>query len=97
MLDFTNPEAHAWFKSIVPAADDGPRRQRLDGWRSTRACLWTCGCPPARTASPRTTGTPELWAPVNREFADEWKACRRAARGGRRCQWRLRPVRTTTA
>jgi len=31
MLDFTNPEAHAWFKSIVPARDDGPRRQRLYG------------------------------------------------------------------
>ena len=31
MLDFTNPEAHAWFKSIVPARDDGPWRQRLDG------------------------------------------------------------------
>jgi hypothetical protein len=29
MLDFTYPEAHAW--SIVPAGDDGPRRQRLDG------------------------------------------------------------------
>jgi len=31
MLDFTNPEAHAWFKSIVPTRDDGPRHQRLDG------------------------------------------------------------------
>lgn len=73
MLDFTNPEAHAWFKNIVlqGMADHG-----VSGWMAD----FGEGLPlDARLHSGEDPVAahnryPELWARVNREFADEWKA-----------------------
>jgi alpha-glucosidase (family GH31 glycosyl hydrolase) len=72
MLDFTNPEAHAWFKEILQGmADDG-----VSGWMAD----FGEGLPlDARLHSGEDPVAahnryPELWARVNREFADEWKA-----------------------
>ncbi|TVU22609.1 hypothetical protein EJB05_32320, partial [Eragrostis curvula] len=71
MLDFTNPEAHTWFKQILQGmVDDG-----VSGWMADfgeglplDARLHSCEDPVAAH-----NRYPELWARVNREFADEWR------------------------
>jgi alpha-glucosidase (family GH31 glycosyl hydrolase) len=77
MLDFTNPEAHVWFKEILRGmADDG-----VSGWMAD----FGEGLPlDARLHSGEDSVVahnryPELWARVNREFTDEWKAGTAAA------------------
>ncbi|KAL6627681.1 hypothetical protein ACP70R_031407 [Stipagrostis hirtigluma subsp. patula] len=72
MLDFTNPAARAWFKDILRGmADDG-----VAGWMAD----FGEGLPlDARLHSGEDPVAahnryPELWARVNREFADEWAA-----------------------
>ncbi|CAD6232028.1 unnamed protein product [Miscanthus lutarioriparius] len=78
MLDFTNPEAHARFKSIVlrGVVDHG-----VSGWMAD----FGEGLPlDARLHSGEDPVAahnryPELWASVNREFADEWKSSSRRA------------------
>lgn len=77
MLDFTNPDAHAWFKNILRGmAGDG-----VSGWMAD----FGEGLPlDARLHSGEDPVAahnryPELWARVNREFADEWRASRHAA------------------
>ncbi|KAF8661539.1 hypothetical protein HU200_056960 [Digitaria exilis] len=71
MLDFTNPDAHAWFKNILRGmVDDG-----VSGWMAD----FGEGLPlDARLHSGEHpiaahNRYPELWARVNREFADEWR------------------------
>uniref|UniRef100_A0A453EQ31 Glycoside hydrolase family 31 N-terminal domain-containing protein n=1 Tax=Aegilops tauschii subsp. strangulata TaxID=200361 RepID=A0A453EQ31_AEGTS len=72
MLDFTNPEASSWFKGILRGmADEG-----VSGWMAD----FGEGLPlDARLHSGEDPVAahnryPELWARVNREFADEWKS-----------------------
>uniref|UniRef100_A0A0D9UZG3 Glycoside hydrolase family 31 N-terminal domain-containing protein n=1 Tax=Leersia perrieri TaxID=77586 RepID=A0A0D9UZG3_9ORYZ len=74
MLDFTNPAARAWFKSEIlspMASGDGG----VSGWMAD----FGEGLPlDARLHSGEHPVSahnryPELWAQVNREFADEWK------------------------
>nr|CAB3472779.1 unnamed protein product [Digitaria exilis] len=71
MLDFTNPDAHAWFKNILRGmVEDG-----VSGWMAD----FGEGLPlDARLHSGEDPVAahnryPELWARVNREFADEWR------------------------
>ncbi|KAL6849942.1 hypothetical protein ACP4OV_020569 [Aristida adscensionis] len=80
MLDFTNPAARAWFKTILRGmVDDGG----VAGWMAD----FGEGLPlDARLHSGEDPVAahnryPELWARVNREFADEWSATRCAAVG----------------
>uniref|UniRef100_A0A0E0JGU8 Glycoside hydrolase family 31 N-terminal domain-containing protein n=1 Tax=Oryza punctata TaxID=4537 RepID=A0A0E0JGU8_ORYPU len=82
MLDFTNPDARAWFKGEILA---GMARGGAAGWMAD----FGEGLPlDARLHSEEDDDPvaahnryPELWARVNREFADEWRsgAHRRAA------------------
>ncbi|KAF0897894.1 hypothetical protein E2562_001606 [Oryza meyeriana var. granulata] len=72
MLDFTNPAAHAWFKEILA----GMARYGAAGWMAD----FGEGLPlDARLHSGEDPVAahnryPELWARVNREFADEWRS-----------------------
>lgn len=71
MLDFTNPSACAWFKGILR----GMAESGVSGWMAD----FGEGLPlDARLHSGEDPVAahnryPELWARVNREFADEWK------------------------
>jgi alpha-glucosidase (family GH31 glycosyl hydrolase) len=77
MLDFTKPGSRASFLQ-------GMMDQGVSGWMAD----FDEGLPlDVRLASSEDCVAahnryPELWARVNREFVDEWKGCRRAARGG---------------
>ena len=72
MLDFTNPAATSWFKGIL----GGMAEEGVSGWMAD----FGEGLPlDARLHSGEDPVAahnryPELWARVNREFADEWKA-----------------------
>lgn len=78
MLDLTNPAAHAWFKSTVLR---GMVDRGVSGWMAD----FGEGLPlDARLHSGEDPVAahnryPELWARVNREIADEWRASRRRA------------------
>ncbi|CAA0812842.1 Unknown protein [Striga hermonthica] len=71
MLDLTNPKTGSWFKQILQEmVDDG-----VKGWMAdfgeglpVDACLYSGEDP--ITAHNRY---PEIWAQINREFADEWR------------------------
>ncbi|CAO2174057.1 unnamed protein product [Urochloa humidicola] len=72
MLDFTNPAARAWFKDEILR---GMARDGVSGWMAD----FGEGLPlDARLHSGEDPVAahnryPELWARVNREFADDWK------------------------
>ncbi|RCV23975.1 hypothetical protein SETIT_5G048300v2 [Setaria italica] len=77
MLDFTNPEAHAWFKEILRGmADDG-----VSGWMADFGEGLPLDVRLHSGEDPVAAHNryPELWARVNREFADEWRANNAAA------------------
>ncbi|CAL4957297.1 unnamed protein product [Urochloa decumbens] len=73
MLDFTNPAARAWFKDEILR---GMARDGVAGWMAD----FGEGLPlDARLHSGEDPVAahnryPELWARVNREFADEWNS-----------------------
>ncbi|KAI4330310.1 hypothetical protein MLD38_028608 [Melastoma candidum] len=66
MLDLTHPDTTTWFKNILwEMADDGIR-----GWMAD----FGEGEDPIEAHN----RYPELWAKINREFVEEWKASRKA-------------------
>ncbi|GMH18681.1 hypothetical protein Nepgr_020522 [Nepenthes gracilis] len=74
MLDLTHPETGAWFKKILQEmVDDGVRGWMADFGEGlpVDATLYSGEDP--ITAHNRY---PELWAQINREFVEEWKAAR---------------------
>ncbi|XP_062208277.1 uncharacterized protein LOC133909731 [Phragmites australis] len=74
MLDFTNPEARDWFKKILRGmVDDG-----VSGWMADFGEGLPLDARLHAGEDPVAAHNryPELWARVNREFADEWKSLR---------------------
>ncbi|BAD81144.1 alpha-glucosidase -like [Oryza sativa Japonica Group] len=77
MLDFTNPAARAWFKGEVLAV---MARGGAAGWMADfgeglplNARLHSSGSGDDGPVAAHNR-YPELWARVNREFADEWRS-----------------------
>lgn len=77
MLDFTKPGSRASFLQ-------GMMDQGVSGWMADfdEGLPLDVRLPSSEDCVAAHNRYPELWAQVNREFVDEWKACRRAARGG---------------
>ncbi|CAN1173482.1 yihQ [Linum perenne] len=72
MLDFTHPNAGPWFKQVLKEmVEDGVRGWMADFGEGlpVDASLFSGECP-----IEAHNRYPELWAQVNREFVEEWKA-----------------------
>ncbi|KAL7097725.1 hypothetical protein ACP275_10G161300 [Erythranthe tilingii] len=74
MLDFTHPKTASWFKQILQEmVDDGVRGWMADFGEGLPVDARLYSGEDPMTAHNRY---PELWAKINREFVEEWKASR---------------------